>query len=97
MTSDKPSYAGVLHAGAGTAMVMVQLGAIIPGFLPALAFTLLLVALAVVPMLLIGLVLAVVAAPPAAVWWLWSRRRHRRHAELAPATDSASPLPALEA
>jgi hypothetical protein len=51
MTTEKPSYAGVLHAGAGTALLMVQLGAIVPGFLPAPAITIVLVALVVVPLL----------------------------------------------
>jgi ABC-type sugar transport system permease subunit len=97
MTTEKPSYAGVLHAGAGTALLMVQLGAIVPGFLPALAITIVLVALVVVPLLLIGLVLAVLAGPPVTAWWLWSRHRNRREADLALRATTSSPLPTLEA
>jgi ABC-type sugar transport system permease subunit len=77
MDPERPSYHGVLHAGAGTAMALVQLGAFIPGFLPALAITLVLAALVVVPMLVLGLLLAVLAGPPVGVWWLVRRRRGR--------------------
>jgi 4-amino-4-deoxy-L-arabinose transferase-like glycosyltransferase len=73
MTDDKPSYTGLLHAGAGTGLAILQLGAFIPGFLPAVALTLVLVALVAVPMLVTALVLAVLAGPPAAIWWLWRR------------------------
>ena len=62
-------------------MVIVQPGAIIPGFVPALAITIWLVALIVVPLLRIGLVLALLAGPPVAALWLWRSRpnRRRRH------------------
>ena len=75
MTDDQPTYAGLMHAGAGSGLALVQLGAIIPGFLPAVALTAVLAALVVVPLLAVGVVLTVLAAPPAAAWWLWRRYR----------------------
>jgi 4-amino-4-deoxy-L-arabinose transferase-like glycosyltransferase len=80
MNPDKASYKGLINAGAGTALAIVQLGAIIPGFLPAVVLTLVLAALVVVPLLALGLVLSVLFGPPAAVWWLWSRHRNRSRA-----------------
>lgn len=87
MHPEKPSYNGLLHAGAGAGLVLVQLGAVIPGFLPVLALTLVFVALIVVPMLAVGLVLTVVLGPPAGVWWLVRRRRRSR------SSDSSAPHP----
>jgi ABC-type sugar transport system permease subunit len=89
MHPEKPSYQGLLHAGAGAGLFLVQLGAFIPGFLPVLALTLVLVALVVVPMLVLGLVLTVLLGPPAGIWWLV--RRHRRRVRPTPL------LPTLEA
>jgi hypothetical protein len=73
MTDDQPTYAGLMHAGAGSGLALLQLAAVIPGFLPAVALTAVLVALVVVPLLAVGVVLAVLAGPPAAAWWLWRR------------------------
>jgi ABC-type sugar transport system permease subunit len=82
-----PSYQGLLHAGAGTALLLVQLGAVVPGFLPAVAITVVLAALVVLPVLVLGLVLGLLLAPPVGVWWAISRRRRRR--------DGLQPTPRL--
>ena len=68
-----PQYHGAIHAGAGTALALVQLSAIIPGLLPSLVLLGGFAAVLIVPL---ALVLAVLAAPPAGVWMLmrWLRR-----------------------
>jgi hypothetical protein len=65
------------HAGAGLGLSIIQLGAIIPGFLAGLALVAALAALVVLPLLALGLVVAVLAAPPYTVWRAAARRRHR--------------------
>ena len=37
MAAETKSYEGLMHAGAGTGLVLLQLSALIPGLLPSLA------------------------------------------------------------
>jgi hypothetical protein len=75
MPTQPESYHGFIHAGAGTALFMVQLSAIIPGLLPMAALTALVAAVLVVPLLLLVIALAVLVAPPAGVWLVLRRLR----------------------
>jgi hypothetical protein len=72
-----PEYHGAIHAGAGTALALVQLSAIIPGLLPSLALLGALAAVLVVPLVALALAMAALAAPPAGLWMLirWLGRR----------------------
>jgi membrane protein implicated in regulation of membrane protease activity len=76
----RPSATGtdLTHAGAGLALAVIQLSAIIPGFGAGLVLTVALAAVVVVPLMLLGLLLALLAAPPYALWRLAARRRQRR-------------------
>lgn len=83
-----------MHAGAGTSMVLAWVG-LIPGVIPLLALTAVVMVVAVLPLLAVGLVAVVVAAPPYAAWRFigWGRRRRRRrnqpeHATVAPAVPA---------
>jgi len=67
---------GLAEVGAGTAMGVVWLGAI-TGFLPGLALT----AVFALPLVAVGLAVALVVAPPYAVWRLLGRGRRRRRWE----------------
>ena len=77
MATTTTSYTGLMHAGAGTGLALIQLSAIIPGFLAGVILTIALVAVVALPVLALGLAAAVVAAPPYALWRLVTRRRHR--------------------
>jgi hypothetical protein len=68
---------GLMHAGAGAGLALVQLSVVIPGLLPMIALTLAFAAVLLVPLLALGLVLALLAAPPAALWWAARRLRVR--------------------
>jgi uncharacterized membrane-anchored protein len=70
---ESTSYAGLMHAGAGSGLALVQVSALIPGLLPFIA----LAAVFALPLLLPVLVLGILAAPPAGVWWLVKRIRAR--------------------
>ena len=61
---------GLVDAGAGTATGLVWLG-VIPGFLPAVALTVVLA----LPLVALGLAAALVVAPPYVMWRVASRRR----------------------
>jgi hypothetical protein len=76
---DNKTYNGLMHAGAGTGLALVQLSVIIPGLLPILALTAVFTLPIVLPIVALGLVAALLAAPPYAVWRL-ATRRSRRHA-----------------
>ncbi len=83
----------LIHAGAGTTLVLTYL-ALIPGFLPFLALTALVTAVLVVPLLVIGLAFAVVVVPPYGVWRLATggrRRQRREHPNQASSGISRSP------
>jgi hypothetical protein len=57
----------LIHAGAGTTLVIAYLG-LIPGVLPAIMLLALITAVLVLPLVALALAGAVVIAPP---WWLW--------------------------
>jgi hypothetical protein len=63
-----------MHAGAGTSMALAWVG-LIPGVIPLLALTGVLVAILLLPLVVLGLAGAVVAAPPYAIWRAVGRRR----------------------
>jgi membrane protein implicated in regulation of membrane protease activity len=83
-----------IHAGAGTGLAIVNLGALIPGFVPFLALTALVTFVLVAPFLILGLAGLLAAAPV----YLTSRvvrraRRRRRHREETPPAMTARPVP----
>jgi len=61
--TENKTYHGLMHAGAGTGLFLVQLSVIIPGLLPILAL----------PVVALGLVAALLTAPPYALWRLATR------------------------
>jgi len=71
------TYNGLLHAGAGTGLFLVQLSVIIPGLLPILALTVVFTAVLVLPVVVLGLAAALVAAPPYGLWRLATRGGRR--------------------
>ena len=79
-----------MHAGAGTGMVLVNLGALIPGLFPFLALTAVVTVVLVAPFAILGLAAALVAAP----FYLASRviRRARRRRRREEQTPPARPL-----
>ena len=72
-------YTGTLHAGAGSAMLLVQLAVLLPGLLPLIALTVFFGAIVVLPLAVLGLAGALLAAPPYVVWRV-ARRLRRRNA-----------------
>jgi hypothetical protein len=82
------------NAGGGTLLVLSYLN-LIPGFLPTLALTALLIAAVVLPALVLGAAAAVVLGPPYGIWRLATHRRRRRRSEEARARATlGSPNPA---
>lgn len=71
----------LIHAGAGTALLTVQLSALIPGLLPSLALLGVIALVFVVPMIVLGLAGVVVLGPPWGLWRLATRSRRRRALE----------------
>jgi hypothetical protein len=63
-----PTGSGVMHAGGGAGLFLIQLSAIVPGLLPTVALLAAFLAVLAVPLLALGLVVAVVAAPPYLIW-----------------------------
>jgi hypothetical protein len=83
---------GLIHAGAGTTIVLTYLG-LIPGVLPILALTAVVTAVLVLPAVILGLAAALLVAPPYGIWRLATRaRRRRRRHERAP-EFRAVPMP----
>lgn len=74
MATDRPYRADLANAGGGLGLGIIQLGAIIPGFLPALMLTVAFAAVVVVPLMALGLL----AALPYGLWRLVARHRQRR-------------------
>jgi hypothetical protein len=69
MTKTTPtSGSGLMHAGAGTGLFLVQASAIVPGLLATVALVAAFLVVLALPLLALGAVVAVVAAPPYAVW-----------------------------
>jgi hypothetical protein len=79
MATENESYEGLLHAGAGTGLFLVQLSVIVPGLLPTLGLLGVITVLVLVPLLALGLLAGVLIAPVLAAWLLLSRIRERRH------------------
>ena len=79
--TDGPSGTDLTHAGAGLALAVVQLGAIIPGFMAGLILTVALVAVIVLPLMVLGLVVALLTVPPFLLVRAAVRRRRRRRSE----------------
>jgi hypothetical protein len=75
MTTTARSYTGLLHAGSGTGLGLVQLSVLIPGLLPTLALTAVFAVVILLPLLVLGLAVALVSAPPYLVWRLATRGR----------------------
>jgi hypothetical protein len=73
--SDRGWRADLANAGGGLGLGIVQVAAIIPGFLPALILALALVAVVVVPLMALVLLVGLVAAPPYGLWRLARRQR----------------------
>jgi len=78
MARDSDTYQGLMHAGAGTSQLLVQLSVLIPGLLPTLALVGVITAVVVLPLVLIGLAATLVIAPPFGLWRLATRSRRRR-------------------
>ena len=70
MTPDpKPGTgSGMMHAGGGAGLFLIQLSAIVPGLLPTVALLGAFLAVIAVPLLALGLVAAIIAAPLYAIW-----------------------------
>jgi hypothetical protein len=75
MATANRSYTGLIHAGSGTGLGLVQLSVLIPGVLPTVALLAVFTAAIVLPILVLGLAVALVAAPPYLVWRLATRGR----------------------
>jgi hypothetical protein len=69
------SYAGLMHAGSGTGLGLVQLSVLIPGLLPTVALLAVFVVAIVLPIVALALAVAVVGAPPYLAWRLATRGR----------------------
>jgi Flp pilus assembly protein TadB len=83
----------LIHAGAGTALAVVNLGAIIPGFLPLLALTVLVTVVLVAPLVILGLAAVLAAAPFYLMSRALRRARRRRHREQLPPAVTSRPIP----
>ncbi|HEY3186901.1 MAG TPA: hypothetical protein VGJ70_05480 [Solirubrobacteraceae bacterium] len=73
--SQTKTETGLIHAGAGTGLALVQLSVIIPGLLPTLALLVVFTVPLVLPILVLALAAALLAAPPYLVWRLATRGR----------------------
>ena len=60
------------HVGAGTSIALAWVG-LIPGVIPTLALTVVVLAVVVLPLAAVGLVVAVIAASPYVAWRLVRR------------------------
>jgi hypothetical protein len=69
-----PTYNGLMHAGAGTIVMMGQLCALIPGLLPIIALTVAFALPLVLALVAVGVVGAVLAGPPYMLWRVVRRR-----------------------
>jgi membrane protein implicated in regulation of membrane protease activity len=82
-----------VHAGAGTALTVAYLGALIPGFIPILALTALVTAVLVAPFLFLGLAAVLAAAPFYLMSRVRRRARRRRHRGEKPPAAIPRPTP----
>jgi hypothetical protein len=67
------SYRGLVHAGSGTGLGLVQLSVLIPGLLPTVALLAVFIVAIVLPIVVLALAVALVAAPPYLAWRLATR------------------------
>src|SRR5438445_8513748 len=88
MAAERESYEGLMHAGAGTGLFLVQLSALIPGLLPSLALAGLITAVVLLPLLVVGLAAGLLFAPLYGLWRL-ATREHRRSSSPQPGAASA--------
>ena len=75
MARETTSSDDLVHAGVGTGLALVQLSALIPGLLPALAIAGLIGAVVLLPLVVLALAGALLLAPPTGVWLLIRRAR----------------------
>jgi|1185.fasta_scaffold799252_2 hypothetical protein len=68
------TYTGLMHAGAGTIVIMGQLCALIPGLLPIIALTVVFAVPIVLALVALGVVGAALAGPPYLIWRVVRRR-----------------------
>jgi hypothetical protein len=64
-----------MHAGSGTGLGLVQLSVLIPGLLPTVALLAVFIVAIVLPIVVLGLAVALVVAPPYLAWRLATRAR----------------------
>ena len=69
-----PTYNGLMHAGAGTIVIMGQLCALVPGLLPIIALTVVFALPIALALVALGLVGALLAGPPYLLWRFVRRR-----------------------
>ena len=69
------SYTGLIHAGSGTGLGLVQLSVLIPGLLPTVALLAVFIVAIVLPIVVLALAVALVGAPPYLAWRLATRAR----------------------
>jgi hypothetical protein len=77
MAAERESYEGLMHAGAGTGLILVQLSALIPGLLPSLALAGLVTAVLLVPLVVVGFAAGLLVAPLYGLSRLGTRGRRR--------------------
>jgi len=77
MADETSRRTGLIHAGTGTGMALVQLSVLFPGLLPLIGLVAVFLLVVLLPLLVIGLVATVLAAPLAAAWLLAKRARAR--------------------
>ena len=82
-----------IHAGAGTGLAVVNLGALIPGFVPFLALSAVVALVLLAPFLVLGLAAVLAAAPFYLSSRVVRRARRRRHREEKPPTVTPRPIP----
>jgi Flp pilus assembly protein TadB len=81
MTHQPSLSDNLIHAGGGTALLTVQLSALIPGLLPSLALLGVIAVLLVLPVIVLGLAVVVPIGSPWGLWRLATRSRRRRALE----------------
>lgn len=77
MAGEKTAYTGLIHAGTGTGLALIQLSVLFPGLLPCIGLLAVFAVVLLLPLLVLGLAAAVLAAPPVAAWLLVRRRGGR--------------------
>jgi hypothetical protein len=83
-----------IHAGAGTGLVLVNLGAMIPGLFPALALGAVVTVVLLVPLVILGLVAAAAATPFYVAVLVGRRARERWRRAHQPPTLLSALMPA---